>query len=148
LAQVQALVAGTQKHFAKATLAFANESMASASLVALFQSVIDAMQARDLAEANAKDALAGLRATEAKVAPTIKAFEAFVRATFGAGSQTLADFGLEPAKARKPLTSEQQAAKAQKLRATRKLLGTKGSRQKAVLKASVEAPAPTVPVKA
>ncbi len=147
LAHVQALIAGTQKHFPSVTLTFGNASIASATLVTLFQSLADALTALDAAEASAKDAMAGLRATQAKVGPSIKAFESFVRATFGSATQTLADFGMQPPKARTPLTSEQKAAKALKVRATRKLLGTKGSKQKAAVKATVEAPAPPVVVK-
>jgi hypothetical protein len=42
------------------------------------------------------------------------AYVAFVKATFGASPDALADFGLKPRKARPPLTIDQMAAAAAK----------------------------------
>jgi len=138
LARVQALIAGTQKHLPSATMTLGNASVSSASLIKLLQSLVDAMKAVDVAQASAKDTLQALASTHLTVDPTIRAFEQFVRAAFGSVAQTLEDFGLVPPKARRPLTSEQKAARAQKALATRKLRGTKGSRQKALIKAPSE----------
>jgi hypothetical protein len=49
-------------------------------------------------------------------------------------SPRLAKFGLKPRKTRTPLTSEQLAVRAAKVRATRKLRGTMGSTKKAGIK--------------
>src|SRR6202035_2367644 len=65
------------------------------------------------------------------------AYKRFVRATFTGATQTLADFGLEPPKARKPLTSEQRAAAAAKATATRKARGTTSKKQKLAIKGNV-----------
>jgi hypothetical protein len=146
LARLQAIVAGTQKHFANASVTFGNASHTSASLIALFQSLIAARQACDVADASAKDAMATRRQVEANVDPTLRAFEHFLQVTFAGATGTLADFGLAPPKARAPLTTEKKAAAAQKRKATRALLGTKGKQQKkTVLQAAAEAqPKPPV----
>jgi hypothetical protein len=52
---------------------------------------------------------------------------------FGKRSPQLAQFGLAPQKLRKPLTSEQKVARAEKARATRQLRHTGGVRQKAAV---------------
>lgn len=142
LALVQGLVAGTEKHFPKGSLTFGNQSVTVASLVGQLQSLIDAMQARDAAQQGAKDAMSALRTSESNVGPVLRAYVKFLRATYGNASTVLADFGLQPEKARTPLTSTQQAAKTAKLQATRKLRGTLGPKQKAAIKASPEAPLP------
>jgi hypothetical protein len=49
----------------------------------------------------------------------------------------LADFGLQPPKARKPLTNEQRAAAVAKLRATRAARGTTSKKQKLSVKGDV-----------
>ena len=138
LALVQALVAGTKKHFPTGSLTFGNTTTTSAALITLLQSLIDAMQALEVAQKGASDAMAARRKVQGDVGPVIRAYTKFLRATFGTSAQQLADFGLVPEKARRPLTSEEQATKAEKSRGTRKLRGTKGPRQKAGLKASVE----------
>jgi hypothetical protein len=147
LARLQALVAGTQKHYPTSTLTFGNTTTTSTALIALFQSVISAMQTLDAAQASAKDAMAALRTTETTVEPVMRAYQSYLLATYGTATQTLADFGLEPRKAPKPLTSEQKAAKAAKALATRALRGTKGPVQKAAIKAATAQPAQTTPAK-
>ena len=57
-----------------------------------------------------------------------------VQNAFGPNSPQLVQFGLRPKKAARPLTSAQNAVRAAKVQATRKLRGTKGSVQKAGIK--------------
>lgn len=82
------------------------------------------------AHASVKDALAALAGVEASVGPLLQAYVLFIRANFAGATQQLADFGLQPPKAKAPRTSEQKAASAAKLRATRKARGTTSKKQK------------------
>lgn len=138
LAHVQAVIAGTQKHFPSSNFTIGNASFTSASLIKLFQSLVDALTALEAAQKGAKDAKTARDSTAATVDPTLRAFERIVVATFGDASQTLADFDLAPHKAPRPLTSAQKAAKAARAKATRALRGTKGPRQKALIQAPPE----------
>ncbi len=136
MASVQALIAGTEKHTPTGSLSFGNATYAITDLVALLQSVVAVMIALDAAQAGTKDALTALRAVMAKVGPVIRAYRRYLRATYGDATQVLADYGLEPEKARRPLSTEERAAALQKSEATRKLRGTKGRKQKAGIKAT------------
>jgi hypothetical protein len=73
----------------------------------------------------------------------LRAYRRFLVVTYGNATQTLADYGLSPAKARAPQSSEQKAAAAAKVRATRKARGTTSKKQKAAIKGTVTAPAVT-----
>ena len=158
MASVQALIAGTEKHTPTGSLSFGNATYAITDLVALLQSVVAALIALNAAQSGAKDALTALRAAMAKVGPVIRDYRRYLRATYGNATQTLADYGLEPEKARRPMTTEERAAALQKSKATRTLRGTKGSKQKAGIKATAAqaeqmaaeaaAPAATVPAPA
>jgi hypothetical protein len=152
LASVRALLAGTQKHAPNGSLTFGNATYTAESLIQLLQSLADAMTAHDEAQAKAKDVLAALRDVTAKVGPVLRAYRRFVVATYGTATETLADYGLKPPKAKAPRTSEQKAKAAAKLRATRKARGTTSKKQKASIHGVVTAPTetsatpPTAPV--
>jgi hypothetical protein len=137
LARVQAIIAGTQKHFPNGSFTIGNAAFTTASLVQLFQSLADAIAAVNSAQASAKDAVASLRAVRAKVAPVLLEFKRLLLVTFGSATQSLADFGLEPPKARKPLTSGANASAAAKRAATRKARGTASKKQKLAVKGDV-----------
>jgi hypothetical protein len=153
LAGVRAIIAGTQKHTPNGSFTFGNATYTSASLVQMLQSLADAMAAHDAAQAKAKDALTALHDVDAKVAPVLRAYRRFLVVTYGNANETLGDYGLQPPKARAPLTSEQKAAAAAKARATRKARGTASKKQKASIhgvvpaKADVPPPPPPAPPK-
>jgi hypothetical protein len=147
LTGIRALIAGTQKHTPTGSLTFGGATYTSATLVQLLQSLVDAMTAHDEAEASAKDLLAALRDVDAKVHPVLGAYKKYLVATYGNATQTLADYGLKPAKAPAPRTVEQKAASAAQLRATRKARGTTSKKQKASIK-GVVTPAPETPAAA
>jgi len=140
-ASVRALIAGTQKHTPNGSLTFGNTTYAASSLVQLLQGLLDAMTAHDAAQAKTKDVLLVLRDVVAKVGPVLRTYRRFLVATYGDATETLADYGLKPLKAKAPLTSDQKAAAAAKLRATRKARGTTSKKQKALIKGTVTAPA-------
>jgi hypothetical protein len=130
LAIVQALIAGTNKRFSNQSLSIGNTTYSAATLVQLLQSLADAINKVNAAEVSARDAVAAMRVIEATVKPVIGNYRRFLRASFGTSSAALADFGLTPQKARAPRTSEQKAAAAAKLRATRAKRGTTSKKQK------------------
>ena len=75
-------------------------------------------------------------------------FVSFVRATFGASPDTLADFGLKPKKVPAPLTTEQKAAAAAKRAATRAARHTMGAKQKKSVKGTVPTTVTSTPTTA
>ena len=137
LTQVQALIAGTEKHFPSATITLGNTAYATATLIQAFQSLANALTVLSAAHVSVKDAGLTLTGIETKVLPVIRDFTKFVHATFSNAPQQLADFGLQPPKARTPLTSEQKAAAVAKLRATRAARGTTSKKQKLAVKGDV-----------
>ena len=137
LAQVQALIAGTTKHFPTGSFTIGNTTYTSASLVQVLQGLVNAMLARNAAETGAKDALKAEQATQTQAGPIVRAYERLVLAAFANATQTLADFGLTPPKARTPLTAQQLAARAAKAKATRVARGTTGKKKKLAVKGDV-----------
>lgn len=89
------------------------------------------------AQASAKDVVATMRAVEAKVVPVFQDLKSNLLNTFGNSATTLADFGLEPRKARAPMTSEEKAAAAAKARATRAARGTTSKQKKLAITGNV-----------
>jgi hypothetical protein len=137
LAHVQALMAGANKHLPDQSFKLGGTAYTTASLIQALQALVNAMTARDAAEAGAKDVLAAEKAAQKQAAPTVLAFKRFVLLTFASNSQVLADFGLTPPKARAPLSTEQRAARAAKAKATRAARGTTSKKQKLAVKGNV-----------
>ncbi len=136
LALVQALIAGTLKHFPNGSFMLGNTTYTTAALVQLLQGLAAAMTATNVAQAGAKDTLAAEQGTETTVGPVMQAYERFLRAAF-TNAQALADFGLTPPKARTPMTAAQLAARAAKAVATREARGTTSKKQKLTVKGNV-----------
>jgi hypothetical protein len=128
LAQVQALIAGTTKHFPNGQFTLGNVAYTTSSLLQVLKNLETAMTTLNAAQQNAKDALVALDGLELNVRPVTQAYVRFLRAAFNNAASALADFGLQPPKARTPLTSEQKAAAAAKTRATRAARGTKSKK--------------------
>ena len=145
LAGMQALIAGIQKHFPTGQLTVGNVVFTIAALVLLLQGQVDAMTSQTTAQKTADDEMTTLRALQIKNGPTILALKDLLLAQFGSSSQTLADFGLEPRKARAPMTVEQKAAAAAKRKATRAARGTAGPKAKLAIKGTVPTPVETAP---
>jgi hypothetical protein len=82
LTHVQALIAGTQKHFPNWQFTLGNTAYTTATLVQALHSLADAITAVNAAHASVKDGLAALRATDTKVVPLIRDYTSFLRATF------------------------------------------------------------------
>src|SRR5581483_132769 len=93
LTRVQALIACTKKNFPNGQFNLVGVSYTTATLVQALQGLVDAFAPVDAAHANVRDTVAALRTAEAKVAPLIRAYTSFLRATFSNAAQ-LGDFGL------------------------------------------------------
>jgi hypothetical protein len=137
LARVQALIAGTQKHFPNGSLTIGNTAYTLASIVQILQGLADVYARVDAAHTSVKDLVTEQRATESKVAPFLRDYTKFLRGTFGTGATLLADFGLQPPKARMPLTAEQRVARGAKAKATREARGTTSKKKKLAVKGDV-----------
>jgi TPP-dependent 2-oxoacid decarboxylase len=135
LAQMQAVIAGLQKHFPNVQFTFGNT--AYTTLVTLFQSVITALTQLNAAQASAKDAVTALTGVTATMKPVFLSLKRNLQNTYGTTSTTLADFGLQPQKARTPMTVEQKAAAKAKAEATRKARGTTSKKQKLAVTGNV-----------
>ena len=137
LALVQALIAGTEKHFPASSFTLGNTAYTTASLIQLLQSLVTTMTAQNAAQANAKEAVATTQGLEAQVDPVILAYRHYLLAMFANATSTLADFGLTPRKVPAPRTSEEKAAAAAKAKATRAARGTTSKKQKLTVKGNV-----------
>jgi hypothetical protein len=111
-------------------LTIGNAAYTPASIVQILQGLADVYARVDAAHVSVTDLVSEQRATESKVAPFLRDYTKFLRGTFGAGATLLADFGLQPPKARTPLTGEQVVARSAKAKATRAARGTTSKKQK------------------
>ncbi len=98
MAQLQALIAGTQKHLPNGSFTIGSTTYTAASLIQVLETLVTAMTARIAAATGAKDALVTEQATQTKVGPVAQAYKNLVLAAFANASQTLSDFGLAPPK--------------------------------------------------
>jgi hypothetical protein len=137
LVSVQAVMAGTEKHFPNGSFTLGNATYTTASLVQAFEVLSDALTVLAAAHATTRDAVTAVREAETKVAPLLRDYQHFLRATFSTANAQLADFGLAPPKARSPLSSEKRVAAAAKMRATRAARGTTSKKQKLAIKGDV-----------
>jgi hypothetical protein len=137
LARLQALITGLQKQFPNGQFTLGNTAFTTAALVQTLQSLIDAINVVNTAQANAKVAVAALRATVAKVGPVVLALQRNLLSTFGNATDILALFGLEPRKAPAPRKGTEIAAAAAKAKATRIARGTTSKKQKLAVTGNV-----------
>jgi hypothetical protein len=132
------LAAGAQKHLATVTsVTLLGTSYTPAQLEAELNSLSSLRSAVDAAQAVVKAKLQALAAQGPALRAVAAAFEGYVRSAYANSPDVLADFGLAPKKARAPLTAEQQAAATAKRNATREARGTRGKKQKLLVKGNV-----------
>jgi hypothetical protein len=124
-------------------------SYARATLLAKFQSRIDAAQATKNARADLRTAVAGEEALAEEIDPLRKAMKQFLQSRFGKDSPKLQAFGFTEAKATQK-TAASKAGAVTKMLATRKARHIMGKKQRLQIKAPVAptdtAPAATPPV--
>jgi hypothetical protein len=109
LARVRALITGTEKHFSTTTFVLGKTAYTAATLTEALQRLADAIVRLNALHASVKDAVMELRAIETQVAPLMRDYQRVVLAAFSTGAQELADFGMQPPKARTPMDSEKRA---------------------------------------
>jgi len=137
LVLLQALMAGTEKHFPNGSFTLGNATYTTASLVQAIKVLADALTVLAAAHASTRDAGTAVREAGTTVIPLVRDYRNFLRATFSTTTAQLADFGLAPPKARSPLSSEKRVAAAAKMRATRAARGTTSKKQKLAVKGDV-----------
>jgi hypothetical protein len=134
---VQALIAGTQKHFPGGSFTLGKATFTTDSLVKLLGSLATAIQSLNAAQSGAKDARKALQGIEAQVSPVIGLYKRFLHVTFGSATTDLADFALQAPKPRKVLSTEEKTVAAAKAKATRVKRGTTSKKQKLAVKGDV-----------
>jgi hypothetical protein len=146
VALVESLVAGIQKHLSTtSSLSFAGQTTTPAALIALLTAFVSAMSALLAARAQTKNAQASFALQANAVGALVKSLKAYILATY-TDVAVLADFGLAPRKAPKPLTAAALTLRAQRAAATRKARGTLGKAEKAKIHGVVATPASTAAV--
>ncbi len=130
VACLQSMIDGLQKHSPNGQFTLGGTTFTTASLVTLFESVITAMANETAARAGATDAVAAMNGAVAKAGPVFQSLKSNLLNTNGTATSTLADYGLEPPKARTPLTSAEKTAAAAKAKATREARGTTSKKAK------------------
>lgn len=137
-ALAEKLAAGTQKHLSTlAQVVIGSRTFTPAQVENDLQAFAKLRMTVDAAKAVVKAALQDEKSKAPAMRAFFRAFIEYVRAAFGNSPDVLADFGLAPKKARKPLTAEQLAAAAAKRAATRKARGTRGKKAKLAVKGDV-----------
>jgi hypothetical protein len=141
-ARVTALIAGSTKHLSSVTsVTLGGTTYTATSLMQALQSVLQVYADVDAARAALKAKLLVEKNQAGTNNAFVSACTVFVRSHFGNVPDVLADFGLAPKKARKPLTVEAKARKVEQGLATRTARHTMGKRQKAEIKGVVPEPA-------
>jgi hypothetical protein len=141
---------GIGKRFPKATkLTVGSRVFTPHELVNLLQGYLEACDADDVAQANARKVKQALRDAAAATEPTVGMFKTLLLGMYSDPTD-LADFGLVARKLPVVKTSEELADTARKREATRQLRGTKGKRQrrKEALSAQPAQPSPVGPAAA
>jgi hypothetical protein len=132
------LIAGFKQHFSTVSaLTLGSESYTPAEVEAFLQTLIDLRQAVDDARSALKTKIMAQAAQAPALRSQMAALVAIVKASYGPSPDILADFGLEPKKARAPLTIDQMATAAAKRAATRAARHTMGPKQKQKVKGTI-----------
>jgi hypothetical protein len=134
-------IGGVDKYFSSnRSILLAGTDITPAALKAVFQDDIDATNALDAAEAQAKQRRATQRAARKKASATRRDLKAYILGNYGPTAvQMLDDFGFtapKPRGVRKVATKAQAVAQAE---ATRKARHTMGKKQRAKVKGKVPA---------
>jgi hypothetical protein len=137
IAADQHLIDGTTKNESKLPASFSLDSKATSppDIIKLCEERIAAAKAVVQADAARAAAIKADRDIRKQTRSQILAYRRLLLAMYGSSPDVLGDFGLK-ATTPTPPTVETKAQAAAKLRATRKVVGTLGSRQKKAAKAA------------
>jgi len=135
--RAQSLIAGVNKHLSTVTsVTIAGQSLTPAQIVQSLQTLVDLRTAVLAAQASAKAKVSAETTQSPPLRALMSVFTAYVRASYLASPEVLADFGLQT-KSRAPLTTEAQTAAVAKRAATRAARHTMGSQQRKGVKGNV-----------
>ncbi len=140
-AAVAELIAGVKKHFPNGNqeIPLEGASMTIDAVTNELQAFVNSRAAVVAAQAIAKTKIDAERDGMPAANAFVNAFTAFVKLAFRTKADVLADFGLQPPKARTPLTAEKKAVAAAKRAATREARGTKGPKAKKAVHGNITA---------
>ncbi|MCL2449168.1 MAG: hypothetical protein FWD17_09490 [Polyangiaceae bacterium] len=134
----QALISGLNKHASTLpSLTLGGTAVPVSTITAALQARIDTANAVVVAKAAWQKAVAAARDQLAQSDPQVLQVRQALQIAYGSNLDTLADFGLSPRKPRQVATSDTNAAKAAKARATRTARHTMGSQQKKTVTGNV-----------
>ena len=134
----QKLIAGTQKHLSNvSSLTLESGNLTPTQIESSLQTIVNLRAAVNDAKAATQAKLAAEQAQMPQLQSLMAALVAYVRTAYSKSPDVLADFGVQPKKAKAPLTVGQQAAAAAKRAATRAARHTMGSKQKKSVKGTV-----------
>jgi hypothetical protein len=136
----QALIAGLQKNNASSTFTLLSNVQTSAQAVAVLEARVAKAEAVFTARSALHQAVLDSHAEDANTAAYVKDLRQTLLSMYSNSPQTLADYGITPPKARKPLTPEQKVIAAAKREATRAARHTQGKVQKAKTKGTLGGP--------
>jgi hypothetical protein len=133
------LIAGAQKHLGSiGQLVLDGGTVTPAEAEAKLSSFATLRDDVDAARATFKAKLADEKAQLPALREFFLAFVAYVKAAYGNSPDILADFGVQPKRARKAMTVEERAAANAKRQATRAARGIIGKRKRAGVKGDVQ----------
>ena len=133
----QQLIAGIQKNAPNLVLMIANQTYTTPQIVTVLQSLINTGTTVSGAKTAWHDAVQGNQKAEAQYGPLVTELRQMIELMYSSAETTLAEFGLQPKKPRKPLTTEALAARAAKAKATRAARGTTSKKQKSTISGNV-----------
>ena len=116
------------------TMQSSGQSLTQAEVLATLQGYLDAYQDLDATVTAAKKARAQVESQSAEARQYYAVLKLAVTSLLGTNSAELAQFGLQPRKPRRALTSSELAVQAAKAKVTRALRGTIGAKKKAAIK--------------
>jgi hypothetical protein len=138
IALAEQLIAGTNKHLATLSeMKVASGSYTPSQVTAQLQAFATLRKDVDAAKASTKAKLAAEKVEMPARRTFLDAYVSFVKAAFSKSPDVLADFGLQPKKARASLTVEQKAAAAAKRKSTRAARHVMGSKQRKLVSGDV-----------
>ena len=132
-----ALVTGLKKHAPGRPFVLASQTYSAADILGEVNALLAAASAVPKARGALKDAIRADRELRARKAELLRGLRGTIQSMFRGQTTTLADFGLEPPRARRPATTEEAVLAVEKRRATRKERRTMGKKQKAAIKGDV-----------
>ena len=132
------LVAGFQKHLASvASLTLGSVVYTPTQITTALQQIVALYSAVATAKSAYQAKLAAQNAQTPTLLSLMAALVSYVKLTYSESPDVLADFGLPPKTVKTPLTTEQQAAKVAKSKATREARGTTSKKAKQAVKGNV-----------